>query len=143
MCYGAILLGSSCLCIEIDKESIKTAKKFFEENSLDADFLVADVSNLSLSRKVDTVIQNPPFGVVKRSSDIIFLRKAMEIGNVVYTIHKSNPESRKLIERVAREYNYNVEFITVRYDLKPYYPWHREKVHKFLVDIYILKRNFS
>ncbi|BCU69269.1 METTL5 family protein [Stygiolobus caldivivus] len=141
LCAGAVILGSDCLCIEIDKESIYLAREFFEENGLNADFLLADVEKLNISREIDTVIQNPPFGVVRKGIDITFLKKALEIADTVYTIHKSNIMTRKLIERLAGEFNRSTEVVTLNYELRPYYPWHKERHHIFMVDLYILKRH--
>ncbi|MFP3346132.1 MAG: methyltransferase [Sulfolobaceae archaeon] len=143
LCAGASILGAYCLCIEIDDNSIYVAKEFFLENMLDFEPIIADVAHLKLSRKIDTVIQNPPFGVVNKGADILFLKKALEIGKVVYTIHKSNPKSSQIIRRIAETENYSVEVITSRYDLKPYYPWHKERSHKFSVDLYLLKENLT
>ena len=46
-----------------------------------------DVSNFSA--RVDTVLQNPPFGVKKLHADGIFLERAFESAGVAYSFHKS------------------------------------------------------
>ena len=35
----------------------------------------------------DTVLMNPPFGAQKKHADRPFLRKAMELAHVVYSLH--------------------------------------------------------
>ncbi|MEJ2777009.1 MAG: METTL5 family protein [Sulfolobus sp.] len=136
-CSGITALGGYCLCVEIDINSLNVAKEFVDEN---AEFINADIRFLNL-RKVDTVVQNPPFGVVNKGIDLIFLEKALQIANVVYSIHKSNEQSRKIILGKAKEYGFSVEVISTKYKLKPYYPWHIKKAHEFLVDVFLFKKS--
>lgn len=140
-CVAVTILNGYCICVEIDEESIHKGKEYASKYSLLSriDYLQANVENLHL-RRVDVVFQNPPFGVVNRGIDIIFLRKAMEIGNVIYSIHKSNEESRRIILELAKEKGYNVDLISTKYKLKAYYPWHKKKFHEFLVDIYLFTK---
>lgn len=133
-CKGITLLGGYCLCVDVDNESLSLAKDFIGRES--ASFIQAEVSSLTLSRRVDSVIQNPPFGVVKRGMDIIFLNKALEIANYVYSLHKSNEKSRELISRIASDMGFKNEVISLNYRLKYYYPWHKKKFHEFYVDLY-------
>ena len=107
---------------------------------INAEFINADVRFLNL-RKVNTVIQNPPFGVINKGIDLAFLEKALQIADVVYSIHKSNEQSKKIILKKAKELGFSVEVISTKYRLRPYYPWHTKKVHEFLVDVFLFEKS--
>jgi len=52
---------------------------------------------------IDVVIQNPPFGVQERSSDRIFLQKALEIAPVVYSLHNRGEGVETFIRKYVRQ----------------------------------------
>jgi len=137
-CLATAILNGYCICVEIDDESIYEGKRYATKYSSNVDYIQADVRNLTI--RADVVFQNPPFGVVNRGIDLIFLKKAMEIGKTIYSIHKSNEESRRIIIELARERGFKVELLTTNYRLKAYYPWHKKKFHEFLVDIYLFSK---
>ncbi|BFH72545.1 METTL5 family protein [Sulfurisphaera javensis] len=141
LCAGISLLGGYCICVDIDYESLKVAKEFFENENIIAEFVNADVNNLEI--RADTVIQNPPFGVVRKGADLIFLDKALSIAKTVYSIHKSNPETLQLITKLATSKGFQVEYLTHKFRMKAYYPWHRKKIHEFLIDIYLFTKPFN
>jgi putative methylase len=138
-CIAASILGAYCICVDIDREALKVAKKFSANYNLLIDFVEADVK--FFEGKFDVVFQNPPFGVVRRGADLEFLEKALSISNIIYSIHKHNPKSQELIKKLANSMGFSYELITTNYKLKVYYPWHRKKYHYFLVDIYYFKKN--
>ncbi|AWR98898.1 METTL5 family protein [Metallosphaera hakonensis] len=138
LCAGASALGGYCTCAEIDSEALSLGKEVFEKLGLEAEFVETDCTQFH--GVYDTVIQNPPFGNVKRGADLSFLRTALGLANTVYSIHKSNPNSRDLLTREARSRGFSVEVLPLSFPLTPYYPWHREKVYRFLVDIYIFQK---
>ncbi|AYN75639.1 methyltransferase domain-containing protein [Saccharolobus solfataricus] len=137
-CLAASLLGAYCTCVEIDMESLDTVKNMKSELDLDIELINADATQFY--SKFDTVIQNPPFGVVNRGIDIKFLQTAFSISDVVYSIHKSNERSREIIITMAKDYGFSTEILSERFRLKPYYPWHMRRVHEFLVDIYFFSK---
>ncbi|MEM3323124.1 MAG: METTL5 family protein [Metallosphaera sp.] len=137
-CLGISALGGHCTCVDIDRDSLEVAKSTLRTIDAEAEFVEADCN--SFNGRFDTVIQNPPFGNAVRGIDLNFLRKALEIANTVYSIHRSNPKSREIIIREANSMGFKVETIELAFPLLAYYPWHREKVHKILVDIYSFRK---
>ncbi|WP_218260222.1 METTL5 family protein [Saccharolobus shibatae] len=137
-CFVASLLGAYCTCVEIDLGSLETARDMKSELNLDIELLNADVTQFH--GRFNTVIQNPPFGVVNRGIDIKFLQTAFSVADTVYSIHKSNERSREIIIKMAKEYGFSAEILSEKYKLKPYYPWHMKRVHEFLVDIYFFSK---
>ena len=103
---GCLLLGASKVyfvdndedALKIAKESLKIVKSEFSIEGK-ASFLCSDI--LGFDKKVDTVVQNPPFGVKVRHADRDFLKKAMEMGKVEYSFHKS--DSKRFIYKFVDE----------------------------------------
>jgi putative methylase len=101
LALGAAYLGAKGVVgVDIDITAIKTAldnsgKTGFKTN---VQWVVGDVAVVTGS--FDTVLQNPPFGVQKRAADRKFLEKALEVGNVVYSIHNHPSTDKQLIKRL-------------------------------------------
>lgn len=140
--YGALLMGAKeVLCIDIDLGALKIANNFLLENRDRFDVINADIENLYLIG-VQTVIMNPPFGVHRRGIDIIFLRRALNIRpKTIYTIHKYNPESHKIIHEIVLSYGYRVIDMVIR-DMRipAIYYTHRKRVHRFKVALYAISK---
>lgn len=99
---GAALLGAKeAVGIDIDPKAVLVSWR--NANNLgikNVRFYVSDV--LEFNEKVDVVFQNPPFGIQRRHADLPFLKKALSVSRVVYTIHKSVNE--EFITNFAKEY---------------------------------------
>lgn len=93
---GAALLGArKAVGLDIDKDVIEVAKNYSSKTGVGeaTEFICGDVGDFN--RKVDTVIQNPPFGAQKsgtKNADRIFMKKAIEIASIVYSIHLGETE---------------------------------------------------
>ena len=85
---GACVLGAKKITgIDSDKEAIKIAKKYANENKLKIDFIVQDVNDVDIL--CDTIIMNPPFGAQKSNTnaDRRFIEKGFEKATVIYSLH--------------------------------------------------------
>ena len=112
--FGARFVNAKeVIGIDIDKNSIKIAKKYAKEVNQNITFLVQDVNDVKV--KCDTVIMNPPFGAQKSSlrADRKFIEKAFEIGKVLYTLHLSEtiPFIEKMISSLNGEITYYKDYI--------------------------------
>ena len=94
---GSLLLGAKKVYfIDKSESAVLNAKRNLKKveselkiNFKDkAIFLVGDISNFN--HKLDVVIQNPPFGVQKEHADRIFLEKAIESSDIIYSVHKTS-----------------------------------------------------
>ncbi|NOZ58937.1 MAG: methyltransferase [Euryarchaeota archaeon] len=136
---GAALLGARrVVCVDRSANALEIARRNAEKFALDnIEFILADVRDLS--GRAETVVQNPPFGVHVRGADRVFLRKALEIAPVVYSIHKR--ETREFVHSYVRALGGRVEEVVERrFELPRSYPFHR-KDRKFIqVDIYRIRR---
>lgn len=163
---GRLAIGSALLgakeTVGLDIDGVATKKAFFNAESLGAkdriQWLTADLN--AVRGYFDTVLQNPPFGVQKRKADRIFLKKALEIGNHVYSLHNSSWENREFIKKMRRSDTQLLpvspspflgDFIpkhggeirgvyTLLMEIPHMFKFHRRRIHKYLVDLYIIER---
>lgn len=139
LAIGSAMLGAYSIGIEVDIEALKIAKANAEKVGVSVDFIACDVRDLSLKKEV-TVIMNPPFGIQKRHADRVFLEKAFEIANVVYSIHSA--ESEVFVKRRAEEKGFRITHVwKFMIPLKRTYSFH-EKAFKFIpVEVFRIERN--
>ena len=99
--------------------------------------LLDDVKNFG--QPVDTVIQNPPFGVKKMHADRIFLEKAFEIAHVVYSFHKS--ESTDFLKKFAEQHNFSlVSEQKFAFPLKRTMKFHTSRIKCIDVSCYVFRK---
>ncbi len=109
---GALVLGcSKVFFVEKDTEAMEIAKinvsNMKSEGLIDgkrANFRLIDVREFK--ERVNTVFQNPPFGVKERGADRKFLEKAAEKAKVIYSLHKSETEG--FVTRLMRTKGFNL-----------------------------------
>jgi len=141
---GAMLLGASeCYFVDSDEDAIKICKENVEKAKSEfslagkAIFLCQDVAKFN--KRVDLVIQNPPFGTKVKHSDRRFLEKAVEASDIIYSMHKTS--TKKFVERFAED---NKFLITNRWDfnfpIKASYEFHRRKIHRIEVSCFRLEK---
>lgn len=108
---GRISLGASFLGarevvgIDVDKIAIKMACENAKRLSLEKNinWITGDIS--VIRGHFDTVIQNPPFGIQKRHADRKFLKKALEVGKTVYSIHSHPSFDKHLLKHLRKNPN--------------------------------------
>ncbi len=123
---GACILGAKKVnAVEIDEDALKVMMKNIEKfECKKIETHLIDVRDFS--KKVDTVLQNPPFGSQRKHADLPFLRKAMQIGNVIYTLHNSVTED--FIERKIQELGGRITHrIRYRFSIPRIYDFHRKE----------------
>lgn len=85
---GAKLLGAEKVyACDVSADALAIAEKNASDLNLNINFEKCDVSDFS--EKCDTVFMNPPFGCQNKHADRPFLEKAMEISEIVYSVHMS------------------------------------------------------
>ncbi len=117
--------------LEIDKHALSVAKENYsmfkrEHEMSEIYFLLSDVRKPCI-KKVDTVVQNPPFGVHNRGLDIVFLKRALEVADVVYSIHKL--ETKEYIFRYVNKnkLGYITDYMERTIALPRMYKFHRKE----------------
>lgn len=81
---------------------------------------------------VEVILQNPPFGTRSKHADIIFLRKAIQLAPIVYSLHKSSTAEhiRKEIEILGGKTTEEVEY---EFPLKQSMAHHTRKLERIRV----------
>jgi putative methylase len=162
LALAASYFGAQCVVgVDIDKMAINTASENSEKTGLktNVNWIVGDIS--AITGKFDTVLQNPPFGVQKRAADRKFLEKALEVGNVVYSLHnhphrdkqlikrlKANPGSllqvapSPFIEKFVESHHGVVKAVYAMLMTIPrMFDFHTKTKHNFVIDLYLIKRS--
>jgi len=144
---SALLKAKQVIGVDIDEEVLKIANeniKIAEEltgkkikNNLRFD--KKDVSEID--EKVDTVIQNPPFGIQKLHADRLFLKKALECGNKIYSLHRSYEKTRNFLTAFVKENKGKLEKI-IRFNFRiPYmFKFHEKPSVSYDVDLFVVSR---
>ncbi len=125
---GAKLLGArEAKGIDIDKKAIQIARKTMEEFGIDVEFRVCEIKDYNTPS--DTVLQNPPFGAQQKHADRPFLRKALILSKVVYSLHLT--KTQKFIEREASKHQSMITHkIRYKFEIRHMFEFHTmEKKH--------------
>ncbi len=144
---SALMEAKEVIGIDIDEESIKVA----EENVKIAEsltnqkihhkikFIQKDI--LEWNEKVDTIIQNPPFGIQSLHADRLFIRKALECGKKIYSLHRHYEKSRVFLKKFIEQNGGKVEkMIKFKYKIPYMFKFHRKPYVTYDVDLFIISR---
>lgn len=142
---GALILGAKFVHLVDDDESalglLRNNIKFVEDElelSFDYNIVHNDISGFN--KKVDLVLENPPFGTRVKHADREFLRHAFTISNKIYTFHKS--ETHGFIAKFAKDNNYKVtNCFEFSFPLKQTHPHHIKKLHRIPVSCFRLEKH--
>ncbi len=130
---GALLLGAKTVYfIDIDEKAIKTAKN----NSKEGIFINKDIS--LFNEKVDTIIQNPPFGTINKHIDQQFLNKAFKLSKNIYSIHKTS--TKPFLEKLARKHNFKVQSTDFLFRIPNVLEKHKKKAVFIETSLFIFKQ---
>lgn len=142
---GILAIGSALLNaefvfgVDVDPYALRIAL----DNAMNLDvyskisFICADVSKLPINDTVDTVIQNPPFGVHRRGADIMFLEASLNIARVVYSLHKYTPDNHLFISRFVSKLGCKiVDMLPLTITIPYTFDFHREFKRKINVVLY-------
>jgi len=138
---GSCLLGASKIfAVEIDAEAIEVLKKNLENYGCYAEIVNKQVEEFNF--EVDTIVQNPPFGAQNRHADLPFLEKAMQVANVIYTLHNANTAEfiEEKISKLGGEITHKKFY---DFSIPHTYKFHRKDEVKRQVVLYrIMRRRF-
>jgi len=116
---GALALGAKrVIFIELDAKVFPAlmANLHLLEQELKKEFSNYEIIQGNIENyhhPVDVVIQNPPFGTQEKHADLVFLKKALALAPVAYSLHKTSTIdylrdwARANDARVTHEQNYD------------------------------------
>ena len=135
---GAVLLGAEeAFGIDIDPLAIKVAKENAKRLAVGkkTNWITADIS--VLNGYFHTVLQNPPFGVQRRSADRVFLEKSLELGYRIYSLHKSGERNREFIKRfIERRGGKVMGIFHMEMTIPKLFEFHTKEKRTIKVDLY-------
>ena len=125
LAIGAAILGADITGYEIDEDALKQAKNYSKKHDLNITWSNKAIENIE--EKYDTVLMNPPFGSQRPGADRIFLEKALEISDNIWSIHMA--ETKKFVEefvelnsgKIVSAYEFN-------FPLKRTMPFHTKNI---------------
>lgn len=144
---GSLILGAdNVICIDIDYSILEYSKniinKIYSEYTHRIIFLHGNFINLYI-RGVDTIIMNPPFGVVKKNKgiDIMFLRKALSLANNIYTIHKFSQGLEKIVYQLVEIYGFKITYREILdFPIPMMFITHKRKIYRVKTVFYIIEK---
>ncbi|RJS85929.1 methyltransferase domain-containing protein [Candidatus Bathyarchaeota archaeon] len=140
LAISAALMGAKrVVAVDIDSNAVRTARLNAETVNASIEFIIGDIE--CVRGPFDTTIMNPPFGSWTKGADIKFLKKAIEISDVIYSLHKRSNPVREYLKRKINELGgeitgiYEIDILIPRL-----FSFHRKKRYLVKADLYrILK----
>lgn len=124
---GTWFLGANeVVGYDISESALGLAKEYAKSIDAKIEFKLSDVENID--ERCDTVFMNPPFGCQNKKADRIFLNKAMELSDCVYSIHMAN--TLDFVEKYSLKNGRNVTYSkTYKYEILHTFSFHKKKKH--------------
>jgi len=142
LAIGAKLLGAErVIGVDGDLGALRIARVNAKNLGVDVGFVCCDVRDFTTRVQEGispTVVMNPPFGAQIKGSDRPFLRKALEIGKTVYSLH--NAGSMGFISKYIRPYGIITDCIGVEFPMKRTFGFHKKDIGLVNVELYRLER---
>jgi putative methylase len=134
LALGAAMLGAKQVVgIDLDRASISVASEASKSLGLEIDWVLGHIE--SLRGPFDTVLMNPPFGTKQPHADLEFLKVALRVGRVTYSIHKSS--TRRFLVRWLEEHDRKPDRImSARMEIPHQFNFHRKKKGYVDVDVF-------
>ncbi|UCE29124.1 MAG: 50S ribosomal protein L11 methyltransferase [Candidatus Bathyarchaeota archaeon] len=138
LAIGAALLGAKeATGIDSDRVAAKIALINAEKMGVKekTSWVVADID--AVCGSFDTVLQNPPFGIQKRKADRKFIKKSLQLGHRIYSLHKSGKQNRGFIKRFIEKRGGRVTGIfPMQTTIPKLFEFHTRRKHNVGVDLY-------
>ena len=150
LAIGAAFFGAKkVIGIDIDKEAIKIARENLKiaqslvGKRLNVKFVCSDIRKWK--GKVDTVLQNPPFGIKGIYSDKVFIEKAVKSAKKIYSLHRNGrKEVRDFIQDFVSTLGCRIERIfKFRFFLPHTFKFHKKAKVRYDVDLYVISSNLN
>lgn len=136
LALSAALSGAKFVVgVDIDKDAIDAAKINEKMLGVDVEWIHSDIK--CIQGPFDVTLMNPPFGTWRRGMDVSFLKEAIKISRVVYSLHKSGEKNRKFLIEKIKSLGGKVDQIhQFEISLPKSLPFHRKKNYPVKVDLY-------
>jgi putative methylase len=137
LAIGAKLLGAEkVIGFDDDKDALEIARANADRFGVDVEFVCSSIEEVCGS--AHAVVMNPPFGAQVKGSDRPFLRKALELSSVVYSIH--NAGSTEFITKFISP-SVIKEHRSIDFPIKRTFRFHTREIQVIKVEIYIIEKS--
>ena len=139
LALGAKLTGAKeAVGVEIDPNIIRLAIENARKIGVNIEWINAPID--VVLPPFDTIIMNPPFGTRREHTDREFLEKAMEIGEVIYSIHKTSTRNYliKYIHSMKRRVD---TLLQMKLEIPYLYKFHTKRKGLIEVDLFRITRS--
>ncbi len=137
LAIGAALLGATdVIGFDMDESAIKTAQQNAQQLNVDVEFISTPIEDVN--GRANTVVMNPPFGAQVKGSDRPFLTKALEVADMVYSIHNSGSYEfiKRFISPAVIIERYHAEF-----PIRRTFNFHKKDIEVVDVEIYRIENS--
>ncbi len=133
LAIGAALVDAPTVVgFDIDMDALITARQSAKKLGVDVvEFVCSGIQDVP--GRAHTVIMNPPFGAQVRGNDRPFLVRALEVADVIYSIHNKGSYEfiKKFISSAVITDRYKVSF-----PLRRTFKFHKKDIEVVNVEIY-------
>jgi putative methylase len=137
---GAALLGADkVIGVDVQSKALKASQMNSRLLGIEdiVDWVLGDVSSLQLCCPIDTVVSNPPFGVKNRGADLRFLKKAISLADVIYSMHLAGDKNRAFLSKEIEKLGATVtQLETFQFPIGRLFEFHKKQKHLVDVDLY-------
>lgn len=136
LAIAASLTGAEWVVgVDIDRDAVKVARVNMEKVDAQVDLVVGDID--CVTGRFATTLMNPPFGSWRRGADVYFLKKALEISDVVYSLHKRSDSVREFLRRKISLLGGRIDHVyEMEITLSRTYGFHRRRRYPVKADLY-------
>ncbi|MCE8426206.1 MAG: 50S ribosomal protein L11 methyltransferase [Candidatus Methanoperedens sp.] len=137
LAIGAKLLGAEkVIGFDDDRGVLEIARANAKKLGVDVEFVCSNINYIC--GKTHTVVMNPPFGAQVKGSDRPFLRKALELSSVVYSIH--NAGSMEFIRKFISP-SIITEYQTIDFPIKRTFRFHTKERQVIKAEMYRIEKS--
>ncbi len=138
LAIGAALMNAKDVVgVDLDPVALNIAQKISNKISVKKkiQWVASDIDGVT--GRFDTVLQNPPFGVRRKGADRVFIRKALEIGKVTYSLHKSGVRNRVFIKSLVSKHKATItDLYQMTLAIPHTFRFHSQRRYVVPVDLY-------
>jgi putative methylase len=136
---GALLMGAKFVhFVDVDKYALKRLKENLQLFEID-NYEIYEMDVSQFNKKVDIVIQNPPFGTKTEHADKLFLESAFKVTDMIYSFHKTNTD--KFVTAIAKDHGFKVShFFKFNFPIKQTQEFHKVKIKRIDVGCWRIEK---
>ena len=140
LAIAASLLGGGWVVgVDIDREAVRVARLNAEKVGAIVDLVAGDIE--SIVGHFDTTLMNPPFGSWKRGADVQFLKRALAISDVIYSLHKRSDSVRDFLRRKTPQIGGQIDKVyEMEIAISRTYDFHKKSRYLVRTDLYRILR---